>query len=127
MIGAATERDLPEVRALLERQHLPLASVDMHLATLEKARVDRLLAQAKFLREARRFAPASQPFESANPRSTIRSVQRDFNSGRKPMKTRPMSSGLPRSATASAIELLYFNATNGVSFSWSSSCRPTRT
>lgn len=34
MIESATPRDLPEIRALLERLHLPLAGVDDHLATL---------------------------------------------------------------------------------------------
>jgi amino-acid N-acetyltransferase len=34
MIESATERDLPEIRALLERLHLPLAGVDEHLRTL---------------------------------------------------------------------------------------------
>jgi len=34
MIEAATERDLPEVRALLERLQLPLAGVDEQLPTM---------------------------------------------------------------------------------------------
>lgn len=34
MIESATERDLPEIRALLERLHLPLAGVDEHLPTM---------------------------------------------------------------------------------------------
>ena len=34
MIESATERDLPGIRALLERLHLPLAGVDEHLPTL---------------------------------------------------------------------------------------------
>jgi amino-acid N-acetyltransferase len=38
MIESATERDLPEIRALLERLHLPLAGVDEHLRTLVVAR-----------------------------------------------------------------------------------------
>lgn len=38
MIGAATKRDLPGVRALLERLHLPLAGVDEHLPTVLVAR-----------------------------------------------------------------------------------------
>jgi amino-acid N-acetyltransferase len=38
MIEAATERDLPDVRALLERLHLPLAGVDDHLPTMIVAR-----------------------------------------------------------------------------------------
>jgi len=38
MIEAATERDLPEIRALLERLHLPLAGVDEHLPTMIVAR-----------------------------------------------------------------------------------------
>ena len=40
MIESATERDLPEIRALLERLHLPLAGVDEHLATALVARED---------------------------------------------------------------------------------------
>jgi amino-acid N-acetyltransferase len=38
MIESATERDLPEIRALLERLHLPLAGVDEHVATMLVAR-----------------------------------------------------------------------------------------
>ena len=38
MIEAATERDLPAVRALLERLHLPLAGVGEHLPTTLVAR-----------------------------------------------------------------------------------------
>ena len=38
MIESATERDLPEIRALLERLHLPLAGVDEHLPTMIVAR-----------------------------------------------------------------------------------------
>jgi amino-acid N-acetyltransferase len=38
MIKSATERDLPEIRALLERLHLPLAGVDEHLPILLVAR-----------------------------------------------------------------------------------------
>jgi N-acetylglutamate synthase-like GNAT family acetyltransferase len=34
MIASATERDLPQIRALLDRVHLPLAGVDEHLPTL---------------------------------------------------------------------------------------------
>jgi amino-acid N-acetyltransferase len=34
MIEAATLRDLPEIRALLEQLHLPLAGVDDHLPTM---------------------------------------------------------------------------------------------
>jgi amino-acid N-acetyltransferase len=34
MIESATERDLPGIRALLERLDLPLAGVDEHLATM---------------------------------------------------------------------------------------------
>ena len=34
MIESATERDLPEIRALLERLHLPLAGVEAHLPTM---------------------------------------------------------------------------------------------
>ena len=34
MIQAATERDLPAIRALLERLHLPLVGVDDHLPTM---------------------------------------------------------------------------------------------
>ena len=33
-IEPATERDLPEIRTLLERLHLPLAGVDEHLPTM---------------------------------------------------------------------------------------------
>ena len=40
MIEPASVRDLPEVRALLERLHLPLADVDEHLATMLVARED---------------------------------------------------------------------------------------
>jgi arsenate reductase (thioredoxin) len=38
MIESATLRDLPEIRALLERLHLPLEGVDEHLATMLVAR-----------------------------------------------------------------------------------------
>jgi len=38
MIEAATERDLPYVRALLERLHLPVAGVEEHLPTMLVAR-----------------------------------------------------------------------------------------
>jgi amino-acid N-acetyltransferase len=38
VIEAATERDLPEIRALLERVHLPLEGVDEHLPTMLVAR-----------------------------------------------------------------------------------------
>ena len=38
MIESATERDLPEIRALLERLHLPVAGVDEHLPTMLVAR-----------------------------------------------------------------------------------------
>jgi len=34
MIESATERDLPAIRALLERLHLPLAGIDEHLPTM---------------------------------------------------------------------------------------------
>ncbi len=45
----------------------------------------------------------------------------------KPVNTLPISSGLPKSATASAMESLYFNRSNGVSLVWSSSSTPTLT
>ena len=38
MIESASERDLPEIRALLERLRLPLAGVDEHLPTMLVAR-----------------------------------------------------------------------------------------
>jgi len=38
MIESATKRDLPEIRGLLERLHLPLAGVDEHLPTMLVAR-----------------------------------------------------------------------------------------
>jgi amino-acid N-acetyltransferase len=38
MIESATERDLPQIHALLERLHLPLAGVDGHLPTMLVAR-----------------------------------------------------------------------------------------
>jgi amino-acid N-acetyltransferase len=38
MIESATPRDLPGIRALLDRLHLPLAGVDEHLATMIVAR-----------------------------------------------------------------------------------------
>ena len=38
MIESATARDLPEIRALLERMHLPLAGVDEHLPAVLVAR-----------------------------------------------------------------------------------------
>ena len=38
MIQSATERDLPDIRALLDRLHLPLAGVDEHLASMLVAR-----------------------------------------------------------------------------------------
>jgi len=34
MIESASERDLPGIRALLERLHLPLAGLDQHLTTM---------------------------------------------------------------------------------------------
>lgn len=40
MIEAATERDLPQICALLERRHLPLAGVEEHLPTMLVARED---------------------------------------------------------------------------------------
>jgi amino-acid N-acetyltransferase len=40
MIESATKHDLPEICALLERLHLPLAGVDEHLPTLLVARED---------------------------------------------------------------------------------------
>jgi amino-acid N-acetyltransferase len=39
MIESATARDLPEIRALLEQLHLPLAGVDEHLPTMLVARI----------------------------------------------------------------------------------------
>jgi len=38
VIESATERDLPEIRALLERLHLPLAGADEHVPTMLVAR-----------------------------------------------------------------------------------------
>jgi amino-acid N-acetyltransferase len=38
MIAGASERDLPAIRTLLERLHLPLAGVDEHVATMLVAR-----------------------------------------------------------------------------------------
>ena len=38
MIEASTERDLPEIRALLQRLQLPLAGIDEHLPTMLIAR-----------------------------------------------------------------------------------------
>jgi arsenate reductase len=43
MIESATERDLPQIRALLERLHLPLAGADDHLATLLVARENEMV------------------------------------------------------------------------------------
>ena len=40
MIESATERDLPQIRALLERLHLPVAGVDEHLPTMLVVRED---------------------------------------------------------------------------------------
>jgi amino-acid N-acetyltransferase len=40
MIDSAAERDLPQIRALLERLHLPVAGVDEHLPTMLVARQD---------------------------------------------------------------------------------------
>jgi amino-acid N-acetyltransferase len=40
MIESPTERDLPEIRALLEQLNLPLAGVDEHLPTILVARED---------------------------------------------------------------------------------------
>ena len=40
MIESATRRDLPEIRALLDLVHLPLAGVDEHLPTMLVARED---------------------------------------------------------------------------------------
>jgi amino-acid N-acetyltransferase len=41
MIETATDDDLPGIRALLERVHLPLAGVDEHLRTMLVAREDK--------------------------------------------------------------------------------------
>jgi N-acetylglutamate synthase-like GNAT family acetyltransferase len=38
MIESATRSDLPEIRALLERLHMPLAGIDEHLPTILVAR-----------------------------------------------------------------------------------------
>jgi len=38
VIESATERDLPVIRTLLERAHLPLAGIDEHLPTILVAR-----------------------------------------------------------------------------------------
>ena len=38
MIESATQRDLPQIHALLERLHLPLQGVDEHLPTMVVAR-----------------------------------------------------------------------------------------
>jgi amino-acid N-acetyltransferase len=38
VIEAASDRDLPDVRTLLERQHLPLDGVDDHVGTMVVAR-----------------------------------------------------------------------------------------
>ena len=43
MIESATQRDLPEIRALLERLHLPLAGVDEHIPTMLVAREDQTI------------------------------------------------------------------------------------
>ena len=43
MIGPATDGDLPQIRALLERLHLPLAGVDDHLQTMLVAREGELI------------------------------------------------------------------------------------
>jgi len=40
MIESPTERDLPDIRALLERLQLPIAGVDEHLPTMLVARED---------------------------------------------------------------------------------------
>jgi amino-acid N-acetyltransferase len=40
VIDSATDRDLPEIRLLLERLNLPLAGVDEHLRTMLVARED---------------------------------------------------------------------------------------
>ena len=67
MIESATERDLPQIRALLERLRLPLAGVDEHLATMLIARegeqIDRELVPPS-IRE-------SVEFQSACPASAI--------------------------------------------------------
>jgi len=47
MIQAAREHDLPEIRSLLERLHLPVAGVDEHVATMLVARDgDRIVGTA---------------------------------------------------------------------------------
>ena len=43
MIESPTERDLPQIRALLERLHLPRAGVDDHLSTMLVAREGELI------------------------------------------------------------------------------------
>jgi amino-acid N-acetyltransferase len=40
MIEAANHRDLPEIHALLDRLHLPLAGLDDHVSTMVVARED---------------------------------------------------------------------------------------
>jgi amino-acid N-acetyltransferase len=47
MIESATPRDLPQIRALLQRLHLPLAGVDEHLPTMLVARdADQIIGTA---------------------------------------------------------------------------------
>ena len=67
------ERRKEAERRRLERERLE---------RLEKARIGRLLAQAKALREAEEFAPMSPLSETVNPRSTSVSVKQDFKTGR---------------------------------------------
>jgi hypothetical protein len=69
----AEERRKEAERRRLERERLE---------RLEKARVGSSLPRPNPSGRPRRFARTSQPFESAKPRLTIPSVQRDFNSGR---------------------------------------------
>jgi hypothetical protein len=88
MIESATVRDLPEIRALLERMHLPLAGVDEDLPAVLVARdggqivgtaalelyangaLPRLSAQACYLR------PSSGPASFASDRFIPRLQQR---------------------------------------------------
>lgn len=70
---AAEERRKEAERRRLERERLE---------RIEKARVGRLLAQAKSSGRRRRCARTSQQFGSAKLRSTIPSLQRAFSSGR---------------------------------------------
>ena len=68
MIEPATERDRPDIRALLERLQLPLAGVDEHLPTMLVVRVGEHIVGIAGLPPSVR---ESVEFQSACPASAI--------------------------------------------------------